>query len=223
MLRLRAALAAAALIALLATPAASAHQGNVDYRSVIDTVSPDVSGLRLDVLNRDDRLELQNTTGRTIVIDGYEGEPYARLKADGTVEVNRRSPAFYLNDDRFGGVEVPKSADPKAAPQWQLIDRTGRLEWHDHRIHWMSKIPPKQVEGRIDKTKVFDWKVPLHVGDSAGAVRGTLFWQPPSQGGAPVAAIAGLGAIILLAAATVIVVRRRRRGETRVGEEAEAW
>ncbi len=223
MLRLRAALAAAALIALLATPAASAHQGNVNYRSVIDAVSPDVSGLRLDVLNRDDRLELQNTTGRTIVIDGYEGEPYARLKADGTVEVNRRSPAFYLNDDRFGGVEVPKSANPKAAPQWQLVDKTGRFEWHDHRIHWMSKIPPKQVEGRTDKTKVFDWRVPLHVGDSAGAARGTLFWQPQSQGGAPVAAIAGLGAIVLLAAATVIVVRRRRRGEARVGEEVEAW
>ena len=221
--RLRAVLAATALIALLATPAASAHQGNVNYRSVIDTVSPDVSGLRLDVVNRDDRLELQNTTGRSILIDGYEGEPYARLKADGTVEVNRRSPAFYLNDDRFAGVKVPEGADPKAAPQWQLVDRTGRFEWHDHRIHWMSKIPPRQVEGRTDKTKIFDWKVPLHVGDAPGAVRGTLFWQPPSQGGAPLAAIAGLGVILLLAAATVIVVRRRRRGETRVGEEAEAW
>ena len=111
MSRLRAALAASALIALMAAPAASAHQGNVNYRSVIRTVSPDVSGLRLDVLNRDDRLELQNTTGRTIVVDGYEGEPYARLKADGTVEVNRRSPAFYLNDERFAGVKVPASAD----------------------------------------------------------------------------------------------------------------
>ena len=87
----------------------------------------------------------------------------------------------------------------------------------------MSKIPPKQAKGTKDKTKIFDWKVPMHVGGAAGAVTGTLFWQPPSQGGAPTAAIAGLGAIVLLAAATVIAVRRRRRDESPVGEEAEAW
>jgi hypothetical protein len=53
MFRLRLAFAVSALLALVAAPAALAHQGNPNYRSVIDQ---GVSGLRLDVLNFDDRL-----------------------------------------------------------------------------------------------------------------------------------------------------------------------
>jgi LPXTG-motif cell wall-anchored protein len=224
MLRLRSVVAVAALLALAVAPAALAHQGNPNYRSVIDGVSPTVSGVKLQVLNLDDRLELRNTSGRTVVVQGYNGEPYARLLADGTVQVNRRSPAFYLNDDRFAQVKVPASAKPGATPQWQLVDKAGRFEWHDHRIHWMSQVPPKQVTDKSKRTKVFDWKVPLEVGPQRGAVNGTLFWQPTAGGGAPVGAYAGLGAIALLGLGAVVFVRRRRAGAERApGAEAEAW
>jgi hypothetical protein len=224
MFRLRAVVVAAALIALALAPAASAHQGNPNYRSVIDAVTPKVSGVSLQVLNLDDRLELRNTSGRTVVIEGYNGEPYARLLADGTVQVNRRSPAFYLNDDRFGQVKVPATAKPGATPQWQLVDKAGRFEWHDHRIHWMSEVPPKQVTDKSERTKVFDWKVPVRVGAERGAVTGTLFWQPTAGGGAPVAAIAGFGAIVVVGLAAVLVVRRRRTDAERApGAEVEAW
>jgi hypothetical protein len=224
MFRLRAVVAVAALLALAVAPAASAHQGNPNYRSVIDSVTPNVSGVRLEILNLDDRLELQNDSGRTVVVQGYNGEPYARLLADGTVQVNRRSPAFYLNDDRFAQVKVPASAKPDATPQWQLVDKAGRFEWHDHRIHWMSTVPPKQVTDQSKRTKVFDWNVPLQVGSQRGAVRGTLFWQPSAGGGAPVGAIAGLGGIALLGLGAVVVVRRRRAGAERApGAEVEAW
>jgi hypothetical protein len=221
--RLRAVVVASALIALVAAPAASAHQGNPNYRSVINGVTPKVSGVRLEVLNLDDRLELQNTSGQTVVIQGYDGEPYARVLADGTVQVNRRSPAFYLNDDRFGAVKVPASAQPKATPQWQIVDRAGRFQWHDHRIHWMSKVPPKQVTDTSKRTKVFDWSVPVRVGDTPGAVKGSLFWQPTAGGGAPVAAIAALAALAVAGLGAVLVVRRRRQAEAPVGAEVEAW
>jgi hypothetical protein len=224
MLRLRAVVAVAALLALAAAPAAHAHQGNPNYRSVIDGVTPKVSGVRLQVLNLDDRLELQNTSGRTVVVQGYNGEPYARLLGDGTVQVNRHSPAFYLNDDRFAQVKVPAAAKPSATPQWQLVDKAGRFEWHDHRIHWMSQVPPKQVTDKSRRTKVFDWKVPLRVGAQKGAVEGTLFWQPTAGGGAPLGAIAGLGAIAILGLGAVVVVRRRRAAaESAPGAEVEAW
>jgi hypothetical protein len=224
MFRLRVVVAVAALFALAAAPAALAHQGNPNYRSLIDGVTPNVSGVRVQVLNLDDRLELQNTSGRTVVVQGYNGEPYARLLADGTVQVNRRSPAFYLNDDRFAQVKVPATAKPSATPQWQLVDKAGRFEWHDHRIHWMSTIPPKQVTDRGKRTKVFDWKVPLQVGATRGSVNGTLFWQPRAGGGAPVGAYVGLGLVALLGLGAVAVVRHRRDGAGRApGAEAEAW
>ena len=223
MFRLRVVFAVSALIALVAAPAASAHQGNPNYRSVINGVTPKVSGVRLQVLNLDDRLELQNTSGQTVVIQGYNGEPYARVLGDGTVQVNRRSPAFYLNDDRFAAVKVPASAQPKATPQWQVVDRAGRFQWHDHRIHWMSTIPPKQVTDTSKRTKVFDWAVPVSIGSTSGAIRGSLFWQPTAGGGAPVAAIAALVAFALVGLGAVVVVRRRRRAEAPVGAEVEAW
>ena len=79
MSRLRLVVALSALFALAVAPTALAHQGNPNYRSVIDQVSPKFPGVRLQVLNLDDRLELQNTSGKTVVVKGYQGEPYARL------------------------------------------------------------------------------------------------------------------------------------------------
>lgn len=221
--RLRLVVAVSALIALAAAPAANAHQGNPNYRSVVERVTPRLPGLRLQVLNLDDRLELQNTTGRTVTIEGYQGEPYARLLGDGTVEVNRNSPAYYLNDTRTSTGTVPPNAKPGATPSWQIVDRAGRFQWHDHRIHWMSSIPPKQVTDKSRRTKVFDWKVPLRVGRTAGSVDGTLFWAG-TEGGAPVGAYAALGLIAVLGLGAVLLVRRRRNGAAPAGTtEAEAW
>src|SRR5690242_17300733 len=113
---MRRALALGLAVALLAASPAAAHQGNPNFRSVVDAVTPAVKGLTLRVLNYDDRFELTNHSGRMVTVKGYDGEPYARVRADGTVEVNKRSPAYYLNDDRYADVKVPASADPKAPP-----------------------------------------------------------------------------------------------------------
>jgi len=224
MSRLRLVVALSALLALAAAPTAHAHQGNPDYRSVIDQVTPKLPGVRLQVLSLDDRLELQNTSGKTVVVKGYQGEPYARILGDGTVQVNHNSPAFYLNNDRTSTGKVPASAKAGAAPDWQVVDRAGRFQWHDHRIHWMSTIAPKQVTDKTKRTKVFDWKVPLRVGATNASVDGTLFWAGTGGGGTPVGAYAGLGLIALLGLGAVVVVRRRRGEAAPVGAaEVEAW
>jgi MYXO-CTERM domain-containing protein len=218
---MRRALVLGAAVAMVSAQPAAAHQGNPSYRSVVDSVTPAVKGLTLRVLDYDDRFELTNRSGRTVTVQGYDGEPSARVLADGAVEVNERSPAYYLNDDRFAEAKVPASADAKAPPQWAVVDRTARLQWHDHRMHYMSRSLPPQVKDSSKRTKVFDYTIPLQVGDQRASVHGTLFWQPDEGGGAPVGMFAGLGALVLVAIGVVAMVRRRRSGEPMEG--AEAW
>jgi hypothetical protein len=214
------------LVALAAAaPAALAHQGNPNYLSQVDAISPATPGLKVEVLNRDDRLLLTNRSGRDVLVRDYEDAPYARVLADGTVEVNTDSKAYYVNNDRLGDVPVPKGVDGKGPPQWKRLDKTGRFEWHDHRMHWMGgDNRPPAVKDPSVRTKVFDWKVPVEVAGRPGAIAGTLFWTPLPGGGMPLAAVLLLAALVIAAAVFAVVVRRRRaatRGEPR--EPAEAW
>jgi hypothetical protein len=186
-----------------------AHGGNPDFRSEFRAVRPAEPGLQVQVLNYDDRLLLINGTHKTVLVRGYEREPYARLRADGTVEVNKRSPSYYLNEERYGGTPVPPSASAKAPPQWSLVSKTGRFEMHDHRIHWMSKgATPPQVKDKDKRTKIFDWRVPIRVGSQPAALTGTLFWAPSSGGGVPTAAIVAL--IVLVIATSILFIATRR-------------
>jgi hypothetical protein len=184
---------------------------NYNYRSEINGVMPAVPGLHLEVLEFADRLILRNQTGKTVTVYGYQGEPYARVLADGTVQVNTRAPAYYLNQSFYADVTVPPSASATAPPGWTIIDRTGALEWHDHRIHWMSPIPPPQVKDRARRTKVFDWRVPISVGGRPATIDGVLFWVPEEGTRTPVWAIVAFVAIVVAGLAVVIAVRGRRR------------
>jgi hypothetical protein len=179
------------------------------YRSNIASVTPNVPGLSLQVLEFADRLLLTNHTGRTVTVYGYQGEPYARVLANGTAEQNARSPATYLNTSFYGNVKVPPTASPSARPQWVVVDRTGQFEWHDHRIHWMSPLLPPAVKDKSKLTLVFDWQVPIAVGVRKGAVTGQLFWTPENSK-APVAVIV-LGVSIAAAGVLFVLFVRRRR------------
>lgn len=203
-------------LAVCAAPA-YAHEGNPNMESKIRSLTPATKGVTLDVLNRDDRFELVNRSEREIVIEGYESEPYARLRRDGTVEVNTRSPAYYLNDDRYAQVDVPDSADSKASPAWKRLSGDGRFQWHDHRMHYMGKGVPPQVKDRARRQKVFDYEIPITIGGRDGEITGTLLWIPQKDGGPPIVAIVALIAIVGAAAAFVATVRRRRGGS------GEAW
>jgi hypothetical protein len=180
-----------------------------NFRSLITSVSPAVPGLSLQVLQFSDRLQLRNRSGRTVTIIGYQSEPYARVQANGTVEVNKSSPAYYLNQSFYGNVAVPSSASPSATPRWSVVDRTGQFEWHDHRIHWMSPLLPPQVKDKGRRTLIFDWQVPIEVGVVKGEVAGQLFWTPQSSS-APLAAIVIGGAIVVLGLLLALAMRRRR-------------
>jgi hypothetical protein len=197
------------------------------YRSYITGVDPSVPGLSLQVLEFADRLQLINHTGKTVTIYGYEGEPYAQVLANGTVRFNQHAPAYYLNQAFYGNVTVPPTATATAKPLWVEADRTAQLEWHDHRIHWMSTSLPPTVKNQGVRTKVFAWHVPISVGTTKGTIAGELYWVPEAGSKAPVAAYIALGVIVIGGIALSVWVRRRRGAATpppAAGSGAtEAW
>jgi len=206
----------------MAAPALG-HEGNPDFRSEIDAVRPSVPGVGFEVLSYDADMELVAREGHAVTIYGYEGEPFARILRDGTVQKNQRSPATYLNTDRYAEAPVPRSADAEAPPLWKTVDDSGTLRWHDHRMHYMATATPPQVSDESRRTKVFDYEIPIRIDGREGAIDGTLFWVGPADTAKAPFLIAG-AAIVLLGGAAVLIVRRRR-GEVGDGDRPakEAW
>src|SRR5690606_29226465 len=104
---------------------AQGHEGNPNFRSELHPLPPALAGVTAEVLNFDDTLRVQNRSDSTLLIRGYDDEPYVRIEPDRSVWVNTRSPAHYLNDDRYGEGTVPESADSSAKPAWEQVDSSG--------------------------------------------------------------------------------------------------
>ena len=229
--------ATAALVSALALAPAQAlgHGGNPNFRSEINSIQPPLpSGVSIEVLDYDSYLQLKDLQGREVVIDGYSDEPYARIEKDGTVQVNEKSPATFLNDSRFPtDVPVPKGVDPEDPPEWKTVDDSGTFIWHDHRMHWMvaNQLPP-QVKDKGQKTKIFNYEIPMTVDGTKTTLHGTLWWVGSTSTSKLPFVIAAI-VILLGGGALVLWLRRRNRDdddteggsdESRPGEPAgEAW
>ncbi len=211
------------LALLVAAPSSAiAHQGNPDFRSEIASITPAAAGdgLKVQIENFDDNVQVVNRTGKEVVIKGYDGEPYIRMSPDGTVEVNLNSPAYYLNEDRFADVTVPKRADARAAPGWKEVDDTGLFSWHDHRSHYMGLDTPPQVKDESTETKVFDYSIPATVGGKPVEINGTLTWVGDQSGFSfkPFIALA----VLIVAGLIGLSIIRRRRDEEDGDDSGEA-
>lgn len=193
-LRVAVALGVAALAGLAgASPAAADPPRPTDYRSTITSVEPPPDGIEVAVVGGDSFLEVRVDEGHEVEVPGYEGEPYLRFRADGTVERNENSPARYLNDSRRGEVPVPASAGKDAEPDWRRVASDGRYAWHDHAIHWMGTgNPPGKGPGDV----VTDWTVELTVDGTPTEVTGTLVWEHRVSP-VPWAALAALAAAVV--------------------------
>jgi hypothetical protein len=187
---------------LLRAGAAQAHPGSklTGYVSTVSAVVPNVLGVNAFVLGGDDRLRISNYSGKTLVILGYEGEPYLRFERSG-VYANTRSPAAHLNRFRRPRPLAPGVADPSAPPRWRKVAPGATYEWHDHRIHWAGHQPPPGVKVHPDRIqRIFTWRVPGRADGARFAITGFLGYAP-----APVTKTAGGGGTSAWSIAAVVL------------------
>ena len=170
---------AIALIVLTAAPAWADAATPTNFRSQI--IAVEGQGVAaVEIIGGDAFVRMVAEPGMVVEVLGYEGEEYIRFDPDGTVVVNQRSPATYLNDDRYANVELPAEADAAAVPRWETVSGDGTYAWHDHRTHWMSPTPPAAVlaTGGEETLQIFDWILPLRTDGAGGRIVGTLTWIP---------------------------------------------
>lgn len=181
----------ATLVSLgVATPAFADEAVPSRYETEIESITPDVDTIAVTMIGGDNFVELRVDEGHEVIVLGYEGEPYLWFKADGTVSENRRSKATYLDDTRYGTVEVPDDLLPSDEPEWVEIADGGRWAWRDHRAHWLSDTPPL---GLAPGDQVLDNTIPLDVDGTRVTVRLLSNWVPdPSRLPVDIAAVVGL-------------------------------
>lgn len=158
---------------------------------------------------------LEVEPGTEVVVPGYDNdddfsdvaelEVYLRVLADGTVQLNRNSEAYYANADRYGAA-APAGVGADATPDWETVASDGRVAWHDHRIHWMSPVPPSSVDTGAGGL-VTEYRVPLLVDGELVVAEGTLEYVPERS---PV--VVGLLAVVGLVAGAVLTRQDRRLG-----------
>ncbi len=188
--RLVVCLAAAVALAVAVAPAAGADPAKpTNYRSRVERITPATNAISVKVVGGDGFLELEVQRGHTATVEGYEGEPWLRVLADGRVQENQSSTATYLNVSRYGSTEtvtIPTTANKTNArlhPIWKTVDTNGRYVWHDHRIHYMTpQIAPRFVPGTnrvaIGIRTDGRWVVPMTVDRTPTLVIGSLVLFP---------------------------------------------
>lgn len=203
-----ASVALALLILLAAAPPARADAaGPTDYRTEIVSIEPNTSAFDVEVIGGDAFLRLEQIEAVEIIVLGYQGEPYLRFDPDGTVHENRRSPAVWLNEDRFG-TDTPDFADADARPEWYIVAEGGHFAWHDHRSHWMQTQKPP---GADPGDQILEATVPLDVdGERVTVTVASYLLASPSVLPAVVGGV--LGAVAALA-----VLRGNRSTTTLAG------
>jgi hypothetical protein len=181
----RAALVVAAVVGwlvLLAQPA-SAHTvsgvGATNWKSVLTSVTPEVAGIKVQLVEGGSRIEVTNH-GPELVVMGYEGEPYLRVGPQGVFE-NLQSPATYLNCSRTG-CSFPAGLNKDGPPRWKKISSGQTARWHDHRAHYMgSQLPPDVARAPNQVHQEATWEIAMTQGPTAIAIRGNYTWVPGSS------------------------------------------
>lgn len=128
------------LVVLRATSAEALSVQATDWSSSITSLSPSTEAVSIEVVAGGEAVRLTAQPGHTVVVLGYQNEPYLRITTEGEVQANDRSPTFWANQSATRTGSVPATADTNAEPEWTTIATDGSTLWHDHRAHAMPGI-----------------------------------------------------------------------------------
>ena len=166
-------------VAAWAVPA-SAHGGGTPvpdaayYRTALTGVVPAPAGVAVRVDPAGEWVELSYTGPGSVIVYGYLAEPYLRVTSTG-VDENSLSPSTYLNRSLFADSVPTGAAAADVAPAWHRIGSTGRVQWHDHRLHWMGRAQPPAVAADPRRAhEVGTWVMHATADGAPFEVRGTL-------------------------------------------------
>jgi hypothetical protein len=163
----------------LAVPSVSLAHGTGSKHGWVSTVQRIVNAHGIDAqASGDGHFTFTAPAGKTVVVLGYEREPYLRF-AGGKVYENANAPTTYVNRDQ----PPPAGAMPSATPRWRSVADGLTYTWHDHRTHWMApKDPPAVARAPHEAHHVSDWKVQGTVGAKPFTIVGSLDWAPTKSG-----------------------------------------
>lgn len=167
------------MLGALVFPAGAAAHGEPHlYESVITGIQPAgaAAGVTARIIDFDSQVELTNRSGKTVLVEGYEGEPYARIESGGAVFLNARSPSMAPSNDRLGRTPPTGNEDADAPPNWIRVGNEGKFAWFDRRAHYRRKGLPEVVTDEAVRTLVWSWSIPITVGHRPAAVEGDLYW-----------------------------------------------
>lgn len=155
------------------------------------------------------RLVVRNLSRKTVVVLGYEGEPFLRF-GHGGVFRNERS--LTANLDR---TNVRPPASRSARPRWARVAAGTSFGWHDRRIEWFGPNLPEVVRKHpAESVHLRDWSIRGRADGKPFAIVGFLGYAPSpgggDDGGRPVLATV-IGSILAVVAAALLVWRRRAR------------
>ncbi|HKG02706.1 MAG TPA: hypothetical protein VKB03_05960 [Conexibacter sp.] len=150
------------LLAVAAVPAA-AHEGDPHYRSVVSSIAPPTDGLTAQILDHDDALQVVNKSDEDVTILDLQGKPYARLHADGTVQVNAHSRLAVGENAPSGppGQDGSDSADAQLYASVTLLAHGDEEHEAGHDAGGASEAGEAGVDWiTIDRTGRYQWHDP---------------------------------------------------------------
>jgi hypothetical protein len=182
-------------------------RGHVEYRPVLGAFRTKAEqvprGVTVDVLDgRVPGLFLGWQGRGTLVVQGVDGEPFARFSAR-EVQVNEAS-ATWQEDQRLRGNAIAATT----TTSWRAQGTAPRLTWLDRRLAYAPGVAPDSVLHARHDTTVVEWSIPVTVDGRADAIRGTTVWhptEPPARTTNPWPYVA-VGVVVI---GGLLVVRKR--------------